>query len=354
MRKLRLTKFLILSSAFLSILFFNGSLKAQDCTETLTQARNSFNDGNIEVIPAMLEPCIKSGFSKEEKVQAYKLLIQAYLFEDNIVEAEKTLLKLKKANPVYEIDYENDVAEFISLFKEYQTTAFLAFGPVFGLNSPIFQIIEPFSTSSLTEDKYKPTYTRTGTNIHGGLRIIYQPYQNIEIMFEPMYMSSSYQYLSTWEDWFGNEVTIDFTESMSFLHFPVSVAYNYPVRDFIPYGFAGFDIAMMLKTEITTPIFTHDTEFEGSKIDLGEYRNTLSKNLVVGLGVKYKFLPLIYVFVEARDHIALDHMVVTTNRYSFDNERTGAYRNIDDDFKMYNFMINAGFVYSFYKHKKIN
>ena len=148
MRKLKLTKFLILSFAFLTIILFNGMLKAQDCTEALTQARNSFNDGNIETIPAMLEPCIKSGFTKEEKVQAYKLLIQAFLFEDNIVKAEETLLKLKKANPVYEIDYENDVAEFISLFKEYQTTAFLAFGGFAGLNFPLFQITEPFRTSS--------------------------------------------------------------------------------------------------------------------------------------------------------------------------------------------------------------
>ena len=70
MKKLRLSKFFILCFAFTSIALFNANLRAQDCTETLTQARNAFNEGNIEAIESMLEPCIRSGFTKEEKVQA--------------------------------------------------------------------------------------------------------------------------------------------------------------------------------------------------------------------------------------------------------------------------------------------
>ena len=115
MRRFRLTHYLVFSFVFSVFTLINVNLKAQDCTETLTQARNLFNEGVIESIPQMLEACIENGFNKEEKVQAYKLLIQAYLFEDNIVEAENTLLKLKKTNPVYEIDCEKEVFEFIRM-----------------------------------------------------------------------------------------------------------------------------------------------------------------------------------------------------------------------------------------------
>ncbi len=70
----------------LLILIFSIGIKAQeeDCSFTLTKAQKLFDAGTIEQIPQILQPCIDNGFTEEDKLQAYKLIILSYLFDNNI------------------------------------------------------------------------------------------------------------------------------------------------------------------------------------------------------------------------------------------------------------------------------
>ncbi len=348
-------KYLAIFSALLISLNLNSKImNAQDCTETLQQARNMYTDGEIATIPDLLEACIKNGFTKEEKVQAYKLIIQVYIFEDKIDEAEKTLLKLKKTNPVYQIDYENDGAEFIDLFKQYQTTAFLTVGLFVGLNLPIIQITERFTMGDIKN--YNPEYTTSlGSNFQGGLRILYQPYPNVEVQFDPFFMKSSFSYTSQFvsiEDY--DLYKLEFIETINLIHFPLSAVYNYPVNNIVPYVSAGFDLAL-LSSATSKPARNYDvtlTHITGTDIPLKEldHRNTLTKNIIIGLGVKWK-RPRFYMFFDLRHHFALDNIVNASNRYS-NTEFDYKYHYIDDNLKMYNFMMTLGVAKSFYTHKK--
>lgn len=353
--------FIIFLSLFFVININYKSLIAQDCTETLQEARNMYTEGDIATIPDLLDACIKNGFSKEEKVQAYKLIIQVYIFEDKIEESEQILLKLKKTNPVYQIDYENDGAEFIDLFKQYQTTAFLTIGGFGGFNFPIIQIIERVPTSDL--NSYKPEYKGSGTNFQGGLRILYQPYLNIEVQFDPFFMKSSFTYTSqivSIEDTDQDDPAFylynhEFIETINLIHFPLSVVYNYPINNIVPYASAGFDLTL-LSNATSAPARNYDvsgfTNVTGSDILLKtlNHRNMLTKNLILGLGVKLK-RPMFYIFLDMRHHFALDNIVNGSNRFS-NNELIFKYHHVDDDIKMYNLMISVGVAYSFYTHKK--
>lgn len=348
--------YIIVFSLFFIINTNCKNLIAQDCTETLQQARNKYTDGEIATIPDLLDACIKNGFTKEEKVQAYKLIIQVYIFEDKIEEAEQILLKLKKADPVYQIDYENDGAEFIDLFNQYQTTAFLTIGLFGGFNFPIMQIIEPYTLGDL--NNYNPEYKTSGTSFQAGLRFLYQPYTNIEVQFDPFFMRSSISYTSgNVDDIYGaNLDEHNFTETMSLIHFPLSVVYNYPLDNFVPYVSAGFDLAMLINST-TTPARNYEDGIQlddatGSDISLTdlEHRTSLTKDIITGIGVKYKF-PMFYLFFDFRYQFALDNLVDDRNRYS-NPEFNYEYRYIDDDIKKYNFVISLGVAYSFYTHKK--
>ncbi|NOZ46561.1 MAG: PorT family protein [Chlorobi bacterium] len=333
----------------------NIHLQAQDCTVTLQTARNMYTEGDIEGIPELLKGCIKSGFTKEEKVQAYKLIIQVYLFEDKLQQAEETLLKLKKTNPVYEIDYANDGAEFISLFNEYETKAFLSVGIFGGTNFPSIQITEPFSTNNLKS--YNPNYQGASGRFQAGVKVIYQPYNNIELHFEPNFMKTSFSYTSTFDDFFeaNNQTSISFDEAFSFINFPVSVTYNYTHKNIVPYIKAGLNLSYLVSATIQLPKKDYLntsvlTAVTGTDIPVNNYRTKITKNVLFGLGIKYKF-PLFFLYAEAVQSIAMDNLVLKSEIYS-NTELYGKYQYVDDFIKMHNFTINGGVVYSFYQHKK--
>ncbi|MFA6403572.1 MAG: hypothetical protein WCX31_18405 [Salinivirgaceae bacterium] len=92
------TPFLVL--VLLMSLSFVG--KAQDdCVVKLNEAEKLYEEGKIEKIPEMLNSCIESGFNKENKITALRLLTLVYLFDDNLIKAESSLLRLLKEDPEF-------------------------------------------------------------------------------------------------------------------------------------------------------------------------------------------------------------------------------------------------------------
>src|SRR4030042_4814203 len=76
---------------------FSLTAHAQDdCSKTLQEARNLYDLGMIDEIPKMLSPCMQEGFTRPQRIEAYKLLILAYLFDDNQFEAERTMTEFLK------------------------------------------------------------------------------------------------------------------------------------------------------------------------------------------------------------------------------------------------------------------
>ena len=109
--------YLIITSFFIPL-----SFAQDDCSVLLRRAQKYYDDGVIEEVPALLTSCLEDGFTKEEKVDAYKLLILCSIYEDNIDQADDQMLAFLKANPEYEINQSVDAAEFIHFFKSYKTS----------------------------------------------------------------------------------------------------------------------------------------------------------------------------------------------------------------------------------------
>ena len=56
--------------------------QGEECAITLQQAENLYSQGRIENVPAMLAECIQSGFSSEDRLAAFKLIILCSLYND--------------------------------------------------------------------------------------------------------------------------------------------------------------------------------------------------------------------------------------------------------------------------------
>lgn len=87
---------------------------AQDivgCTGLLEDAREAYTAGMVELVPELLLPCIESGLTGEAKKDAYKLVINAYLFDYMPDEADNMMSDFLDENPSYEAQ-SSDPAEF--------------------------------------------------------------------------------------------------------------------------------------------------------------------------------------------------------------------------------------------------
>src|SRR3972149_11036799 len=103
------------------LLFFvpPGIYSQEDCSAKIQEAKKFYEMGMIEEIHQMLSPCIEYGFTRTQKIEAYKLIILSYLFDDDQFEAERSMLEFLKKFPEYEI-IPNDPVEFVYLFDSYR------------------------------------------------------------------------------------------------------------------------------------------------------------------------------------------------------------------------------------------
>jgi len=140
----KLKKLLLL----LIITFSSMSLVAQDesaneCAFTLIEAQDLFAQGDLEEIPTKLADCINDGFTKEERLQAYKLIIQSFLFQDKIKESDSVMLQFLKKNHEYEI-VPTDPMEFQYLYNSFRTEPIFSIVPFFGANFSNTRITQLF------------------------------------------------------------------------------------------------------------------------------------------------------------------------------------------------------------------
>ena len=107
----------IITGLFLSL--FGTSLLAQNvvgCDQLLEDAREAYNGGMVELVPDILNPCLESGLVGEPLREAYRLVINAYMFDYLPEEAAVKMQDFIKEFPSY-TPVNSDTREFIQLFE---------------------------------------------------------------------------------------------------------------------------------------------------------------------------------------------------------------------------------------------
>ena len=94
------------------------TLKAQelvDCTNLLEDAREAYEAGMVELVPEFLLECIQSdGLSGEARKEAYKLVINSYIFDYLTAEADSLMDGFVRDFPNYRAE-NSDSQEFVFL-----------------------------------------------------------------------------------------------------------------------------------------------------------------------------------------------------------------------------------------------
>lgn len=355
----------------LAVLFFgvlvlgiSNSLWAQrsgtvNCTQKLNDAEDLFDAGNLSEIPETLNAsrgrCFeKGGFSKEEKIRAYRLLALVHLFNDNGPQAEEAVINLLNADPEHPVG-PDDPIELKYLFDKYRSEPIFRIGGKVGVNQTFVRSIGEFGSFS-NEDEVSKGF-EAGIGFQAELTFEYNIIDDLEIISGISWAQNKYviKYNSITElaDDYPDAVlfSVNLTETQSMLKVPLIVRYGKRFGNLIPYATAGISLDYLLNSTMTGSRGGTTTRQLTSLALLDDnMRKRVNFTYFAGLGVKLKTKTDYWLF-ETRYNLAGSNTVRT--RYRYNNEKLlYDMAHVDDDKILNSLSISIGYIKSIYKPKK--
>lgn len=336
---------------YLLVLFtcvYAPSMAQEDCSFTLSRAQKSYDLGVIENIPQMLSSCLDKGFTSEENMQAYKLIILSYLFNNDKESAEKMMLTFLRKYPEYEIQ-NTDPGEFIQLFKTYRTLPIASIGISLGTNFNYPRVIMYHGTPDL--ETSKGSYASAGLNFQGGISYRQYIMDKMDINLDILYTQHNYQFTNS--NISGNS-SIDFTETQTYLEFPLTAIYTpYSFNKFSTYLRGGLSTELLLDATAQASRTSNDQTYKtatGPSFTVKNLRETLHFSGIIGAGVCYN-LKKSYLMLDVRYNLGFSNHVKKSARNT-NSEMWSFYYYDENEFSVSDLRITLGFFYKFYKPQK--
>lgn len=337
---------LIVIGLLLVFPFTAHSQDAGSCAEKLKNAQALFARGQVEQVPSMLRECMKSGFTREEYLDAYKLLIQSYLFEDKLEKADSAMLEFLIINPEYELS-PTDHSSFVHLFGNFIVKPVIQISFHFGTNIPFLTFVTQNDVSGETvESSYKSALF----NLYISLEAKFELNKKFELNIEPALSQLTFTNVEK----IPFQGTTTYIEAQKRFELPVSMTYN--VKRFgklTPYGRFGFGPAMTFAVKGTPehkPFDTNGYPRPALDIDRSESRISLDLFLQAGGGLKYKTRGGFF-FAELRTNAGFFNQVIRKG-YTAEEQELGNYFYADDDFRLNALNFTLGYTQIFYKPSK--
>lgn len=362
---------LLLTIVFVFGLAYLASAQT-NCSQKISEAEDLYEAGRLyEVTKKLTEgSCLtsKEGFSKEEKIRAYRLLALVYLFMDNEPDAEDAVVQLLLVDPEHPDNDPNDPAELRILFSKYRSKPIFRAGIFAGGNSSFVNSLQSYGGFSQGSGDFD--LDPTGSNINktfsskigaqAGISIEYMVVKNLEAILRAQFMTTnysiSYPLISNGldEDEVFNtnsfEVTLD--ETQSWVKFPLLLRYNYPIGNITPYVTAGASYDILVSSTLSGTRAGLGTKFlTGLELTDIKMRNAVNWSYYGALGVKFALKRTNSLFVEMGYQAGGSNFVNGSNRYASDklNWDIG---HVDDDKTINSISFSVGFIQSFYNPKK--
>ena len=326
------------------------SQESGSCAEKLETAQTLFDRGQVEQVAGLLAECMKSGFNREESLAAYKLIIQTYLFEDRLLEADSAMLDFLKRNPEYELS-PTDHSSFVHLYNTFQVKPVVQISLHMGTNLPFMTFIDPHSAEGV------PTmgdYTTQALNLYGSIEAKFKMSAKLELNIEAGYSQLAF---TNTESFMGIGTTT-YIEKQSRIEIPFSATYNIKTfNKFTPYGRLGFGPALTLTSSANAsfePSDANGTPHKPADIDRNDSRIALDLFVQTGAGIKYKTRGG-YLFAEVRSNFGIFNQVLREplpSEIHSSAELENFYFYIDDGFNLNAANFTLGYTQIFYKPSK--
>jgi opacity protein-like surface antigen len=340
-----------------------------ECDQKLAQADAEFNAGHFYVIPSILNGCLTGGkLSKDQLVQAYLLLCQAYLILDDPTTAGDNYLKLLREDPEFVPNEHDHPIDIVYLSKQYTATPI--FTPHFrlGLSASFFKSIYSLSTEPYPLSPQNPL--RIGFQLGAGLD--WNINDNLSLCIEGDIANRGYQRIVTSQAT-GDETNVQ--ANQWWIDVPLYVKYTFAINEVVrPFGYVGAAANYLISANnqfTYTDIKSTGGQLvsEGPAVTVTNQRNQFSWSLVAGGGVRYK-IGKNFVYADLRYMAGMSNLANEATIYYRDpgdivkpqqigdanyylTENITRYHYLSDLFKMDNLSLTFGFVKPLYDPRKV-
>lgn len=332
------------------------------CIQTLADANEEFNAGRFFGIPSLLKNCLDNGFTKEQKVQAYHLLAQAYLILDDPIAAEDSYLKLLQADPEYVANTTNDPIDIVYLSKKFTATPIFTPNYRFGTNVSAPRLIHANGTEGYATSRSNGLRP----NLHFGAGMDWNYNDNLSIGAEA---TLSFKSFKTTINGISIDDTQEAIERYAWIDVPLFIKYRDNIGNIRPFGYAGYSLNLLLsasaelRTDNRSPIISAGERQQGSQVptegpdvNIGYKRNFLNHSMVFGGGIYYK-VGQDFIIVDVRYVAGLSNVTKESELY-YDKDGNFAqeiarYRWTGDLFRLDNISLSFGYVKPLYNPRKI-
>ncbi|MBL7841383.1 MAG: PorT family protein [Cyclobacteriaceae bacterium] len=330
--------------------------------QTLRLARATYEQGRLHEIPTQLSPqVISSMTSKQDKVEAYKILCLSYIYLEEPEKADEAMLNILRTDPYFEINEAVDPAEFVALYHTFRTLPIFRIGGKLGVDASRPNVKENATAGDLAgESKYKPMI---GINfgVFGDVPLSERLNLHGEILYSQKRFGLNQVFTRFNEDGssdanFQNET--DAIESQTWLSVPLAVQYK-PLKSkskfnekFNPYVSGGVAIDYLLSAKITgEQVRDQQSSVQEKSFDFKPSRNSMNISLMAAIGIKLR-VGGGYIVSEIRYLHGLTKISSKESAYK-NQEITWELNYADPVFKVSSLGISAGYIQNIFNPKKL-
>jgi Outer membrane protein beta-barrel domain len=346
---------------FIFILFLSGKSFGQagdtsSCAQNLLDAQSLFAAGKLNLVPGKIEQCLKEGFTKPEKVTAYKLLSVTYTYLQEFDKADQAVLNLLKLEKEYKVNPEIDPTEFIKLYQKFRTYPIFQFGIKVGVNNP--WLIFGNTYESTSDPAGNAGYYKILNGMNAGLEFeipIRKLSENLEVCPSLIYSTKSFNILDSLTDQYKTASIGNFqgTESQTWIELPVMVRYIFHINNLKPFVELGPSVNYLMKASINKPITQSPVQSpKSADIDIRDQLNQWNYAAQIGCGIKFD-IPMAEVVLKANFNYALNKLYVRQNPPTTSEINTEYLGYQPVDYRINYFSFTIGYMRKMYKPKKI-
>lgn len=354
----------------LVFIIFQQEVRAQGstCAQTLRLARATYEQGRLHELPAMVDDCLKKtedggGFTKQERVEAFRILTLAYIYLEEPAEADKMMLQLMNTDHFFEPNPDVDPAEFQALYKKFRRNPVFMAGLRLSGNFTFASVnaLHYVSPESVGNGKYGPKF---GFQVAGIFEkeFFYNSKSKIlkritvapEIAFTSrsfLYTNSGvYRYDST-SDRVANG-TLESTYKQSWLDVNAMIQYKLKKgkSNWNSYITIGPGISFLLNASNPTLFTSPNSTVTGPDVETKENYKSLMNSVIVGYGLKRRVGEL-YINFDVRYQYGFTQPIDPAKRTN--SELVYDYSMTHNDFRQSTIFFSAGILYPKFKPKKL-
>jgi Outer membrane protein beta-barrel domain len=326
------------------------ALQAQnDCATKLKQAQQTYEQGRISEIPALLNDCLVVGFDKTEKIEAYKLLVLTYIYSNELESAQKYMKKFLKVYPDYQLNPLIDPPEFINLYNSFRTNPVFQISIQAGAHRSFITETKRYSLDLI--ESTKSLYTG-GIGFQFGAGLEFSISKKLHINPSILFVRSKHSYKHRILDY----STLDLVENQSRVEIPILARYYLFGKKKKPYLLVGGSANIIVKaTGLAVRQDYVDVETQrqvsGPSIDMTKQRSLLTYSAIGGAGVKFdNIIGRSDLILEFRYHYGLANVVKSSERAS-NTELIYDYGYIDSNYNLHYISFTINYMMPYYKPK---